>query len=1097
MRKLLAGVAVLFVLAAAFCAYLGFTPGGLRVLLALAVDRVPGELRIDTVDGRLVGPMRLHGIAYVDPQGNQVEIPTLEVDWRPSALLQRRVQISRLLVSEIALVLPPRSPGDSAAAPPPMLPTVSMPIDVALEGGEIGALRLREPGQTTAREIVRRVRLAGYTGPHGVVVERLEVDANEFSVAARGNLSPEGRWPLELDSEWTVSLASLPRATGRLRLGGDLTTLTADATTTAPVRSDLSVKVNDPLGALAWNGQWNVEPFDLGNFTARGSGWRLGGVIAAQGGRDDVQVNAHVPINAPAIGDVTVVAAARVTRTAAEVQQFELSHANGAAVTGHGRLAWGGPLPELDMQGNWRNLRWPLDNSPVWESPSGEFSAQGNADRMETRVAGSIRAAGADPSAPQRLQITASLRDLRAQPKIAAAADVPLFAAAGYELRGVAADVYMDLADATPSHVDLTARSVTTPSYAVEDVRVTARGLAKDHHVQLSARSRDADLQLALTGSYQPTAWRGTIDRLVLARTRLGDWSLAQPATVSAGPTAVVLDRLCLTGRGRVCGQFEWQGEAGWQAVADVQAIPADLIGGLVDPDLRWTGEWSGHAELRDARPGVLGQFAVTAAEGSIAVAAEDETVSFAYHDVTIRAELDPQRLRGEITGRVNHEGELKGTLELAPLTAPPAAQKLSAEAHVRLPTVQPLQVLLPDMRLEQGRLELSLTAAGTTQQPIVSAAARLEDGIAMLPAYGLRLQGISIDLHSVGESRVEFAAGARAGEGDLSVSGDMNWSSKDDWRIRMDATAKGAELVHLPEVTIVASPDLDVTVEPGRYGVLGTITVDRALIQPELARAGAVALSSDVVIVGEAAKTPVQPARLNADVSLALGDDVQFRGYGVQGRLRGGLKIAARPDKPTVATGEIEIVDGYYVLYGRQLDINPGRLFYTGGVIDDPAIDARAVRTEKDVTVGAIVSGTLRAPELRLFSDPAMSDSDKISYLMVGRPMSQAKGADATVLLSAARSLLPKGGGDVTERIKNTFGLETVALEGSQGPDGGTALVLGKYISPQLYVSYVAGLADALNKFRVRYELSKHWLLQTESSARDSGGDILYSIER
>jgi translocation and assembly module TamB len=87
-----------------------------------------------------------------------------------------------------------------------------------------------------------------------------------------------------------------------------------------------------------------------------------------------------------------------------------------------------------------------------------------------------------------------------------------------------------------------------------------------------------------------------------------------------------------------------------------------------------------------------------------------------------------------------------------------------------------------------------------------------------------------------------------------------------------------------------------------------------------------------------------------------------------------------------------------------------------------------------------------------------------------------------------------------VTSRIKSAFGLETLTVETRQGTEQEkreTALVLGKYLTPRLYIAYAAGVASALNVFRVRYELSKRWLLQTESSSEESGGDVLFRIER
>jgi len=56
--------------------------------------------------------------------------------------------------------------------------------------------------------------------------------------------------------------------------------------------------------------------------------------------------------------------------------------------------------------------------------------------------------------------------------------------------------------------------------------------------------------------------------------------------------------------------------------------------------------------------------------------------------------------------------------------------------------------------------------------------------------------------------------------------------------------------------------------------------------------------------------------------------------------------------------------------------------------------------------------------------------------------------------------------------------------------------LVLGKYLSPGLYVSYGIGLFDGSNVLRMRYELSERLTLETETGIQ-SGVDLRYTLER
>ena len=55
---------------------------------------------------------------------------------------------------------------------------------------------------------------------------------------------------------------------------------------------------------------------------------------------------------------------------------------------------------------------------------------------------------------------------------------------------------------------------------------------------------------------------------------------------------------------------------------------------------------------------------------------------------------------------------------------------------------------------------------------------------------------------------------------------------------------------------------------------------------------------------------------------------------------------------------------------------------------------------------------------------------------------------------------------------------------------------MVGRYLSPDIYVSYGVGLVEAINTFTVRYQLSDQWHIKAESG-ESQGADIFYTIDR
>jgi translocation and assembly module TamB len=75
-------------------------------------------------------------------------------------------------------------------------------------------------------------------------------------------------------------------------------------------------------------------------------------------------------------------------------------------------------------------------------------------------------------------------------------------------------------------------------------------------------------------------------------------------------------------------------------------------------------------------------------------------------------------------------------------------------------------------------------------------------------------------------------------------------------------------------------------------------------------------------------------------------------------------------------------------------------------------------------------------------------------------------------------------------------LGFEELGVEGGETLED-ASMVLGTYLSPQLYVRYRTGLYDAINVFEARYEFSRRWSIRTLTSAESTSAEIQFSIER
>jgi translocation and assembly module TamB len=207
---------------------------------------------------------------------------------------------------------------------------------------------------------------------------------------------------------------------------------------------------------------------------------------------------------------------------------------------------------------------------------------------------------------------------------------------------------------------------------------------------------------------------------------------------------------------------------------------------------------------------------------------------------------------------------------------------------------------------------------------------------------------------------------------------------------------------------------------------------------------------------------------------------------------LEGELDLEYHSGRPPMASGLLTIT-GTYNAYGQILQLERGELLFAGP-LDDPTIDVRAEREIEETTVGVALTGRLKAPLVRIYSNPTMSEADALAYLMFGRPLSGTGEQETATLESAALSMGLLQALPAVQRIGTSLGLDELSIQ-STDVDAG-ALMAGKYLSPKLYVRYTYGLFNRIGGFLVRYRFNDRFSLETRSGDEESM-DLLYTIEK
>jgi len=660
-----------------------------------------------------------------------------------------------------------------------------------------------------------------------------------------------------------------------------------------------------------------------------------------------------------------------------------------------------------------------------------------------------------------------------------------------FSAKRVGADFDVGLNADDTAHIDLEGSGVEIGSVSLGTFKSSTDGTVARHKIDVEIDAPAVKLKTTLQGGVTDGVWQGQITSFDPNLGDTGVWTLTDPASLTIGRDRIALAQTCLRQNdSQLCAGGELSITEPSRTEFQLDSLPVQMFAPLLPPDLTYEGDISGHGHLASSGSAWLGAAQLQLSDGRVLNREDDnENILIAYENGLLETTLNPDSIHAEIKLNLRDAGLID-----ADVTVPRgAAQTLAGTVQARIENLSIVTALVPQIASIDGRLQTNLALAGTKTSPDLSGQIGLQATELVLPDLGITLKDTVVDVVTKGND-LRFDGRAGSGDGHISLAGDLRWQEGGP-RGQLKIDGESFRAIDLPEIWLDASPALTLTVDGRDLSIGGDITVPAARITPIDIGTG-ITVSPDQVIVGQTADSaPVTPWQINGTVQVTAGEAVHIKGYGLEGDLSGSVLVIETPNKPTVGRGALEIINGRYRAYGQELTIDTGRLDFTGGRIDDPGLNLRATRTAGEVIAGAQVRGALRAPVLTLYSVPAMSDTQAMSYLITGRSLEDLNEADQTAVSDTATRLALQGSSVLASSLGRELGLDSVEFQDA-GETASTSLVVGKHLSPRLFVSYGVGLFEAINTLRLRYRINSNLTLETQSGALTST-DLLYSIER
>ncbi len=1033
------------------------------------------------------------------------------------------------------------------------LPEVPLPMDFNLPGliGE----DLRLAGSTPIQ--IDRLELQAISKESHIQIQSLKVNAPEGIAALTGEVTMNGNWPVNLTLNGTVNDPSLKGEKVKLVAGGEITgQLTVDLNASGPVGAQLKAetelataglplaltleskqvrwpltgkvdyKVNDtrlrltgkatdyalslrsavegtdiPPANVQVDGKGNIQQFNLSRLRlnalqgkaemngvvdwSNAISWRslltIDGInTAKQWPEWPVSLNGKVSTKGSLNGGSWQVEVPELNLNGL-VKQNRLS-ATGS-LKGNDAGQWVIPGINLALGPNTVDVKGDLANKWVLDADINAPKLTGMLPGLSGVAKGTVKLRG-NAKAPQLLaDVTANglgWQDMQIA-KVSLNSDIT----SESQVKGVLA-----LAISGLKQGDLN----------VSQLNLDAEGNESKHQLKLNINGKPVSGQLALSGSFDRASerWKGALSNTRFD-TPVGEWKTSQDVALdyrNAQQTISIGSHCWRNPNAELCVPKTIEAGPNGQASIVLSRFDLAMLAPLLDRDTKAKGVFSGNADISWKANGGLPQAKVLLKGDGVAVTqiVNGRPLPVVLDDMKLDANLTGNRAQLNWLMKIANNGSFSVNLQV---NDPQNSRNLSGNVKIDAFSLALLKPVLLSSEKADGVLNANLSLSGNAQNPRISGPLVLEQLKLNTQMVPLTVKDGRIALNFSGTSS-ELTGLIQTEKGSLNLGGNADWRQINAWRASITAKGDRIRISMPPTVMLDVSPDIVFEATPQLLTLNGSVGVPWARITVEEIPESATGISSDEVMLDNQLKpieTKTASIPINSNLVIHIGNNVAINAFGLKARLQGDLKVA-QDKKGLGLNGQVNIPSGSFRAYGQDLVIRKGQILFAGAA-DQPMLNLEAIRnpdaTENDVTAGVRVTGLASEPKVEIFSDPAMSQEQALSYLLRGQGLDSG-GGDSDMMTSMLIGIGVAKSGKLVGQIGEAFGVKNLSLD-TQGVGDSSSVVVSGYIMPGLQVKYGVGIFDSLATLTLRYRLMPKLYLEAVSGI-DQALDLLYQFE-
>jgi translocation and assembly module TamB len=591
-----------------------------------------------------------------------------------------------------------------------------------------------------------------------------------------------------------------------------------------------------------------------------------------------------------------------------------------------------------------------------------------------------------------------------------------------------------------------------------QSIHLTALKSGLELTAEVDGSLRQQDKSLA------ESEWAGHLNALGVTESGEKIFRLLEPAGIEISAWQASITAACLTtaADSNFCLDAGWQAGGEYHTRLEFTQLSLQKIQALLDLEMEATQFLNGSIDLTGTEAlGPSGDGTIHLSPGEVRYAGESDALFETGKGEFGFTLLDGGLLAGNFNLPLPGRGEIDLGFRIEEVQSGLDAD-LEGRVKVDLEKLDILALFLPMVDQVDGKLDADLVLSGKVADPDFSGELSLAKGRLLHEASGFSVNDIELSgqVRDNEETQLNGSFSLQEGVGRLQAKIDLSEFLSP--RFELGLEGENLPLFDVPDLKLVAEPDIHLKWQGGEIDVNGKLMIPSARIAPSIVPQSPVVESPDVVITAgelssQASKKETKSNfAIRGDLEIALGDDVELDLAVADAKVGGSVVFSWQDALMPIANGNYEL-EGQILAFGQLLRITQGYIGFPGVPADNPHLNIRAERqiygNSEIRRAGVFVAGTLSRPVIEPYTEP-----------MTNRERAQ------TLLITGSDFNMERGVG---------------------------AVDIGTYIAPRIFVSYGLGVFEDESVVSIRYDLGRSWGIKATSGERQTGLDISYTIER